>query len=144
MSQTVRAYLPATFGALAVLRAEGELPAGPAYAVTPDLRARLQEDDQEALEYEAFTRAAQASLGLLRADPMAARRRVVISVDAPVEPDQGDRVRLAGPVPLAAVAAIHVDGTAVEPAVVAAVAGEAAVDEALEWYDVSELALLAP
>lgn len=164
MSQTVRAYLPATLTTVGQLRDRGDLPAGPAYAVTPALRAQLGEDDDEALEYEAFTRAGDASLVLLHADPAAPRRRVVIAVDATVEPedasvepDESGRVRLVSPVPLAAVVAIHVDGTAAEPAVAAAAAKVGAdrqtggglalderpeVDDELEWYDVSELARL--
>jgi hypothetical protein len=76
----------------------------------------------------------------------------------PGRPDIGSsRVRLQAPVPLSAVAALHVDGTPAEPDVAAAAeampraaAGdpdaEFTVDSAegheLEWYDVSELAQL--
>lgn len=144
MSEAVRAYLPATFGMLAALRDRGELPAGAAYAVTPALAREMADDDLEVLEFEAFTRAAHASLVLLRREPAEARRRVVISVDAPVVADRGAVVRLVGPVPLAAVAAIHVDSRSAEPAVAAAAGhppgDEGELDEVLEWYDVSELA----
>jgi hypothetical protein len=149
MNQPIRAYLPATLPILARLRERGELAAGGAYAVTPALRAALGGDDGEELSYAAFRLAADASVRLLGADPTAPRRRVVISVDVAV-PGDGDGdgvVRLAGTVPLSAVAAVHVDGAAAEPEVVAAVAavvtdpaaGEAGVDHELEWYDVSEL-----
>ena len=95
---------------------------------------------------------------LVRSAP---RRRVVISADVPadrlaaVDPDLGSSaVRLAGPVPLTAVAAIHVDAPGAEPDVDAAaqvveeaVAGDpdaqftvdGAEDHELAWYDVSEL-----
>src|SRR5690606_39778458 len=72
----------------------------------------------------AFARAAQDSLGRLHADPTVARRRVVISADAQVEvedqPLGSSLVRLRSPVPLSAVAAIHIDGAAAEPDVAAA------------------------
>jgi hypothetical protein len=163
VSQPVRAYLPGTSDTLARLCEHGELPAGPAYAVTPALRELVAGDDEE-LEYEAFTQAAQASVELLRAAPQLARRRVVVSVDAAVEParpgrepggpgpesgespaaDRLARVRLWAPVPLASVAAVHVDGAEAEPAVAAVLAGAATeVPQELLWYDVSELARLA-
>jgi hypothetical protein len=143
VSQTDRVYLPATFPALARLRDRGELAAPEGYAVTPALRAQLGEDDEEQLAYEAFQLAAEASLRLLRADPAAARRRVVVAADAPVAPaGEGGVVTLAAPVPLAAVAAVHVDGRAAEPAVTRAVTGDGTVEDELEWYDVSELAQL--
>lgn len=166
-TDAVRVYLPATLPALDVLRRTGVV--GPApltgHAVTPSLREWYTEGDEEELEYVAFTRAAQAALGLLRADDDAPRRRVVVSVDLPaaeVRPasaELGDsEVTLAAPVPRAAVAALHVDGADAEGAVAAAVGAvaEAAagdpdaqftVDEAedheLEWYDVTELEQLA-
>lgn len=139
MRSTIRVYLPATVPALAELRDRGQLPAPAGYAVTAGLREQLGDDDDEQLAYAAFQLAAAASLELVRADPAAARRRVVVSVDAPAAPAGGDgQVALAGPVPLAAVAAIHMDGGAAEPAVAA---GDPAEHE-LEWYDVSELAQL--
>ncbi len=159
----VRVYLPATLSGLAGLRRQGELGPPPltAHAVTPALREWYAEGDEEELEYVAFTRAAQGALRLLRADPAAPRRRVVVSVDLPPgalgQPDQelgSSEVRLTAAVPLAAVAAIHVDGSAAEPAVAAAadVVAEAAAgdpdaqftvdgaeDHELQWYDVTEL-----
>src|SRR5256714_5859406 len=113
----MRVYLPATLPALTALKERGELvPDGEAHAVTPALREWYAEGDEEELEYVAFTRAAQAALRLLRHDPKVARRRVVVAVDIPANRlaamDQelgSSAVRLAGPVPLDAVAAIHVD-----------------------------------
>jgi hypothetical protein len=140
MTQPTRVYLPATVPMLARLHGEGTLVAHEAYAVT------RHDIDDEALSYAAYWLAADASLRLLRADPAAPRRRVVISADVPAEPvEHGDvgAVRPAGPVPVAAVAAIHVDGGAAEADVAAALAaGDESVDHELEWYDVSELAQL--
>jgi hypothetical protein len=141
-------YLPATLPALARLRERGELTVDEAYAVTRPLRDQLgdddDDDDDEQLSYAAFRLAAEASVRLLGADPAAPRRRVVISVDVPAEPlPEVAAVRPAGPVPLSAVAAVHIDGAAAEPDVAAAVAaGEPEVDHELEWYDASELAQL--
>lgn len=163
MADLVRVYLPATLPALAELRRRGELDAAPlpAHAVTPSLREWYAEGDEEELEYVAFTRAAQDALRLLHADPAAPRRRVVVSADVPAsaivhtDPELGSSaVRLGGVLPLAALAAIHVDGTDAEPDVAAAaeVVEQAAAgdpdaqftvdgveDHELEWYDVSEL-----
>ncbi|MGR6317403.1 hypothetical protein Q2K19_05940 [Micromonospora soli] len=161
--ELVRVYVPATVPMLARLREEG-LPAGEAHAVTPELREWYAEGDEEELEYVAFTRAAQDALLLLRADPGAPRRRVVVSVDLParavarVDGELGSSVvRLAGPAPVKAVAAIHVDGAeavddvaAAAQVVVEAQAGDpdaqftvdGAEDHELEWYDVTELDLL--
>jgi hypothetical protein len=160
--ELVRVYLPATLPGLAALRGGGTLaPPGEVHAVTPDLREWYAEGDEEELEYVAFTRAAQGALRLLRRDVGAPRRRVVVSVDVPAhtvsrtDRDLGSSlVALAQPVPLSAVAAIHVDGMAAEVDVAAAagVVEEAAAgdpdaqftvdgaeDHELEWYDPSEL-----
>ncbi|GAA2610121.1 hypothetical protein GCM10010399_46190 [Dactylosporangium fulvum] len=157
-----RVYLPATLAQLAVLRESGELPPpGEAHAVTPALREWYAEGDEEELEYVAFTRAAQAALRLLRHDPKAPRRRVVVSVDLPGSALRmsglelgSSQVDVSGKVPLRTVAAIHVDGTDAEADVAAAAdvveeaeAGDpdaqftvdGAEDHELEWYDPSEL-----
>ncbi|MEU8260339.1 hypothetical protein AB0C02_06915 [Micromonospora sp. NPDC048999] len=161
--ELVRVYVPATTPMLARLREQG-LAVDEAHAVTPELREWYAEGDEEELEYVAFTRAAQDALLLLRADPAAPRRRAVVSADLParsvgrVDGELGSSVvRLAGPVPVAAVAAIHVDGAEAVGDVVAAaeVAADAragdpdaqftvdgAEDHELEWYDVTELDLL--
>jgi hypothetical protein len=165
----IRVYLPATLPMLAALRDEGlAVPPGvDAHAVTPSLREWYAEGDEEELEYVAFTRAAQAALRLLRRDADAPRRRVVVSADLParlVKPDStaelgSSAVRPGPPVSVAAVAAIHLDGTdaADDVAAAAAVVEEAlagepdaqftvdgAEDHELEWYDVSELDTLLP
>jgi hypothetical protein len=168
VNQPVRVYVPATLPALGALRRDAELGPQPltAHAVTPALREWYAEGDEEELEYVAFTRAAQSALRLLRADPSAPRRRVVISADVPPSavvrtgPELGSsEIQLASGVPLAAVAAVHVDGPDAEPDVAAAadVVEEAAAgdpdaqftvdgaeDHELEWYDVSELDRLTP
>ena len=161
--QHIRVYVPATVALLATLRKQGELGPVPlaAHAVTPALREWYAEGDEEELEYVAFTRAAQGALQLLRRDLDAPRRRVVVSADVPAsavlrdDPELGSSVvRLSTPIRLAAVAAIHVDGTdaAADVAAAAQVVEEAlagdpdaqftvdgAEDHQLEWYDVSEL-----
>jgi hypothetical protein len=163
ITELVRVYVPATVPMLAGLRAAGSLGAGPttAHAVTPALREWYAEGDEEELEYVAFTRAAQAALRLLRHDPSAPRRRVVVSADVPsadLQPADvelgSSTVRLAKPVALSEVAAIHVDGPAAADEVAAAaerveeaIAGDpdaqftvdGAEDHELEWYAVSEL-----
>lgn len=159
----VRVYVPATVPMLARLPEQG-LPAGEAHAVTPGLREWYAEGDEEELEYVAFTRAAQDALRLLHDDPSAPRRRVVVSVDLPADAVRrgtgelgASTVRLDRPVPLRAVAALHVDGDEATGDVAAAVgvvpealAGDpdaqftvdGVEDHELEWYDVSELELL--
>src|SRR5689334_25425079 len=125
----MRVYVPATMAQLAVLRERGELVAPvEVHAVTPTLREWYAEGDEEELEYVAFTRAAQGALQLLRHDPGAPRRRVVVSADVPVgdvRPEDvelgSSTVRLPGPVTLVQVAAIHVDSADAEEEVGAAV-----------------------
>jgi hypothetical protein len=157
-----RVYMPATMSQLAALRERGELSVPvEVHTVTPTLREWYAEGDDEELEYVAFTRAAQGALRLLRHDPKAPRRRVVVSADVPAgalrRADQelgSSLVGMSHAVPLNAVAAIHVDGVAAEFDVAAAaeVVEEAAAgdpdaqftvdgaeDHELEWYDPSEL-----
>jgi hypothetical protein len=156
----VRVYVPAILPMLARLAEDG-LPETDAHAVTPSLREWYAEGDEEELEYVAFTRAAQDALLLLQADPTAPRRRAVVSVDVPASAVRrtddvlgSSAVRVVRPVPLTAVAALHIDGAdAVDDvAAAAAVAAEAAAgdpdaqftvdgaeDHELEWYDVTEL-----
>jgi hypothetical protein len=163
----IRVYVPATLSMLRPLVVGGDIEppttsgALTAHMVTPLLREWYVEGDEEELEYVAFTRAAQAALQLLRADPHARRRRVVVSADLPAkavvgtEPELGSSlVRLAIPLSLAAIAAIHVDGASAEEDVTAAaavveeaIAGDpdaqftvdGAEDHELEWYDVTEI-----
>jgi hypothetical protein len=160
----MRVYLPATSTVLRQLLDARELAAGQtAFAVTPALREWYVDDDVEELEYAALLEAARASLRLLDADAGAARRRVVIALDAPdaaVEVrDDLDRgvVRLDAAVPLAAVASVHVDDaeataavTAAAQAITAADLGDEKaqerVDDAegfeLSWYASQEIAEL--
>ncbi|MEV6299552.1 hypothetical protein AB0M02_09115 [Actinoplanes sp. NPDC051861] len=152
---------------LAALKASGRLGDGAtvAHAVTPALREWYAEGDEEELEYVAFTRAAQGALQLLRHDPAAPRRRVVVSADVPASRLQREdtelgssAVRLPEPALLAELASIHIDSTDAAEAVGAAadvveeaLAGDpdaqftvdGAEDHELEWYAVSELSELA-
>ncbi|GGW77043.1 DUF6912 family protein [Streptomyces lomondensis] len=129
----MRVYVPLTLPGLAEAYRTGELAAGPfvAYAVTPGLREWYLSEDIEELEYAALSRAALASLRLLAADPEASRRRVVVAVDvadraASADPDRGldpaalGEVRVAGAVPLAKAASVHVDAADAEADVTAA------------------------
>jgi hypothetical protein len=163
ITDLVRVYVPATVPMLAEMRVSGQLGAAPtvAHAVTPALREWYAEGDEEELEYVAFTRAAQAALQLLRHDPAAPRRRVVVSADvvssALVREDVelgSSTVRLPQAISLKEVASIHVDGVAAAQeigeaadVVEEALAGDpdaqftvdGAEDHELEWYAVSEL-----
>lgn len=138
----MRVYVPLTLPGLAAAHRNGELGSGPlaAYAVTPALREWYVSDDIEELEYAALNRAAQASLRQLAGDPEAARRRVVVAVDVPdgavaADPDRGldpsslGEVRVAGPVPMAKAAAVHVDAADAEDDVAAAAAALGAADQ---------------
>jgi hypothetical protein len=163
ITELVRVYVPATVPMLVALRTSGNLGEGSltAHAVTPSLREWYAEGDEEELEYVAFTRAAQGALQLLRHDPAAPRRRVVVSADVPSSSVKREEVelgsstvRLLGPVALGEVAAVHVDGADASDEIAAAVdvieealAGDpdaqftvdGAEDHELEWYAVSEL-----
>lgn len=167
ITELVRVYVPATVPMLAALRASGHLGDGSvvAHAVTPSLREWYAEGDEEELEYVAFTRAAQGALQLLRHDPQAPRRRVVVSADVPSgavrreEVELGSsEVHLPAPLALGDVAAIHVDSAEAADEIAAAVevveealAGDpdaqftvdGAEDHELEWYAVAELDQLA-
>jgi hypothetical protein len=159
----VRVFLPATTSTLRELLDSGELGPAPltAFAVTPALREWYVDDDLEALEYAAMVEAARGSLRLIDADDAAARRRVVIAVDAPDSAvavrDDLDRgvVQVGDPVRLAAVASVHVDDADAEETVAAAAEAIIAadlgdpesqerVDDAegyeLSWYASQEIA----
>lgn len=161
----MRVYLPTTLTRLAAAAAAGAFApvtgAGlTAHAVTPAVREWYTEGDLEELEYAVLTDAAQTSLRLLAEDDDAAPRRVVVAAELPdpaVRPapvDGRSRVRLAAPVPMDAVASVHVDEPEAEPIVAVAVralpAADAGDDDALFaldeaeacdllWYDVSEI-----
>jgi hypothetical protein len=160
----VRIYVPTTVAGLQRMLDEDVLRplSGTAFAVTPRLREAYASGDDEELEYVAMSEAARASLRLiateLAEDPDAPPRRVVVSADVDdvtLRPDLDDAVvRVAGPVPMSRLAAIHLD---LEEAADAVRAAAAAVDAAdlgdpdaefvlgeaedheLAWYAVQEL-----
>ncbi|MGP4084643.1 DUF6912 family protein [Streptomyces sp. KR55] len=163
----MRVYVPLTLSGLAEAYKTGEVGAGPlvAYAVTPALREWYLSDDIEELEYAALSRAALASLRLLAVDPGAPRRRVVVAIDVPdgqaaADPGRGPdpaalgEVRIAGAVPLAKAASVHVDSGEAEPDVAAAAEAlqaadggdddaqfvvDGAEDHELLWYATQEI-----
>jgi uncharacterized protein DUF6912 len=161
----VRVYLPGTSTILQGLLDTGAVGPAPltAFAITPGLREWYVDDDPESLEYAAMVEAARGSLRLLDADQAAARRRVVLAVDVPdgsvTVRDDLDRgvVEVADPVPLVAVASVHVDDADAQDtvaqaaeAVIAADLGDPGaqekVDDAegyeLSWYANQEIAAL--
>ena len=164
----MRIYVPATWPMLARLVKNDRLDpiGGTAFALTPKLRESYTAGDDEELEYAAMNEAARASLRLLGVefglgeDDVPARRVVVAAdLDAvSLRPDLDDAaVRITGPVPVSAIAAVHVDTEEAEYAVRQAaravdaadmgdldaefLIGEAE-DHELAWYDPSEVAFL--
>ncbi|MFD8499485.1 DUF6912 family protein [Amycolatopsis sp. NPDC059657] len=162
----MRVYLPATIDMLRDLNTSGEFRArsGTGFALTPALRESYASGSDEELEYAALLDAARASLRLISAAEKPEDlppRRVVISADvedATLRPDLDYAVvRLNGPIPLSQVAAIHVDASEAEPAVLDAaraidaadlgdpdaefILGEAE-DHELAWYAAQELPFL--
>lgn len=127
----MRVYVPATVPMLRSFVAEGELVcASPtAFALTPRLRESYASGDTEELEHAAMREAARASVRLLSTEfasnPGVVPRRVVVSADldgVALRPDLDDAaVTLPGPVPMRAVAAVHVDLAEAQDAVRAAV-----------------------
>ena len=123
----MRIYVPVTTTDLRALVETSMLrPNLTAFAVTPGLREWYVDDDLEELEYAALLEAARASLRLIQADAGAARRRVVLALDAPdgdvTVRDDLDRgvVKLATPIEMGTIASVHVDDADAEPAVAAA------------------------
>lgn len=161
-----RVYVPATLSMLQRLVSDGELAAvgGTAFAVTAALREAYTSGDDDELAEVAMAEAARASLRLLAAGDDEGRfgsRRVVIAADvddATPRPDLDDAVvRLGSPVPMAAVASVHVDLAAAESDVARAKlvvdAADLGDDEAefvlgdvedheLAWYATQELPFL--
>ncbi|QRY61436.1 hypothetical protein JVX90_13525 [Gordonia sp. PDNC005] len=163
----MRVYLPATLAMIADLTAgdDGFTPVGgTGFAVTPTLREAYTSGDDEELGEVALREAARASLRLLSAeeggDASLPSRRVVVVADAEatVRPDLDDAVvRLSAPVAVGDIVAVHIDGAAAEPAVIAAVAAVDAADlgdedaeltigdvedQDLGWYATQELPFL--
>lgn len=163
----MRVYVPATLLMLQTLVDVGEFVpvSGTAFALTPMLRESYAAGDTEELEYAAMSEAARASLRLLSAeldgDPKVIPRRVVVAVDidqVQLRPDLDDAaVTLSGPIPVTAIAAVHVDLAEAEPAVRAAAAvvdaadlGDSdaefilgdAEDHEMAWYAPQELPFL--
>lgn len=162
----MRVYLPATLPGLADVLGKGEIGPAPlrAFAITPALREAYASGDDEELEYVAMLAAAKQSLRLLDADPGAARRRVVLAADVSdaqvgwqAYDDEPAAVLVDAVIPVAAIAAGHVDEpdaaadvAAAADAVTAADAGDDdasfAVDSAeaheLAWYATQELQYL--
>jgi hypothetical protein len=156
----VRIYVPSTLPRLA-----GELRAGlidpvTAFAVTPSLREAYASGDTEELEYVALLAAARASLELLAADPQAPPRRVVLAAEVAEDSASNSStghpatIVVSGPVPVAKLAAAHIDDAEaaqdVKNAVAALSAADAGdedaeftVDQAegheLAWYATQEL-----
>lgn len=160
----MRIYVPTTVAGLHRLLADRLIQplSGTAFALTPRLREAYAAGDDEELEYVAMTEAARASLRLLASelvdDPEAVPRRVVVSADvtdATLRPDLDDAVvRVAGPIPMDRLAAVHLDLLGAQDPVRAAAAvvdaadlGDAdaeftlgdAEDHELAWYAVQEL-----
>jgi hypothetical protein len=108
----MRVYVPADVAAVRTLVSAGTLPGSVAHAVTDALRAAFPHADEEELEYRALLEAADDS-----ADRTGGGRRVVLAVDvAPAAvggrvEGSATAVRLTGDVPVAGVAAAHVDET---------------------------------
>ncbi|MFT3900762.1 MAG: hypothetical protein QM728_11055 [Gordonia sp. (in: high G+C Gram-positive bacteria)] len=143
----MRVYIPATLAMLQALTADGEIAplGGTAFALTPALRESYTAGDDEELAEAAMREAARASLRLLDVDEPPADgedtdakplppRRVVVAADVAddkvkLRPDlDAAVVKLAGPVPLADIVAVHVDGADAESAVRAAVDAVDAAD----------------
>ncbi|WP_290057274.1 DUF6912 family protein, partial [Amycolatopsis solani] len=131
----MRVYLPATIAMLRDLESSGEFRArsGTAFALTPALREAYVSGSDEELEYAALLDAARASLRLIAAEEKGEPRRVVISADVEgvtLRPDlDAPVVRIGGPIPLKAVAAIHVDAPEAAEAVTGAAAGVGAAGQ---------------
>ncbi len=164
----MRVYVPATWPMLQKMIKNGRLdPIGAtAFALTPKLRESYVTGDDEELEYAALNEAARAALRLLSVEfglgeDGVPARRVVVAADldgVTLRPDLDDAaVRLPGPVPVSAIAAVHVDVEEAEYAVRQAagavdaadmgdldaefLVGEAE-DHELAWYDPGEIAFL--
>jgi hypothetical protein len=155
----MRIYLPVTSTMLRDLHAAAEVAPAPltAFAVTPGLREWYLDDDAEALEYAAMTEAARGALRLIDSDAAAARRRIVVAADVAESAveirDDLDRgvVQVTRPIPLPAIAAVHIDDADAEStvgaaadAVIAADLGDPEAQERVDDAEGFELAWYAP
>ncbi|PSL58659.1 hypothetical protein B0I31_101880 [Saccharothrix carnea] len=159
----MRVYLPATVAMLRDLVENGEFVpvGGTGFALTPALRESYATGDAEELEYSAMLDAARGSLRLISGDEKAVPRRAVVSADVEdvkLRPDLDfSVVKLSGPVPVKAIAAIHLDTLEAEDDVRAAAevidaadlgdpdaefALGGAEDHELAWYAPQELPFL--
>lgn len=132
----MRVYIPATYGMLASLKDTGVVHArnGWGFAATRELQEFYTSGDIEEIEAIAFDDAALASIRLLAIgdEEEFPHRRVVISADveATGEPEMGESVvKLAGPIEIGDVAALHVD----------VAEAEAATRKAIENIDAADL-----
>ncbi|GAA0396325.1 hypothetical protein Acor_49090 [Acrocarpospora corrugata] len=138
----MRVYLPCTLPGLARALAAGELGPGPmaGFAVTPALVEWYVSGDTEELEYVALMEAARGSLRMLAADKAdgfdAPARRVVVAAEVPdtavlVSPDLNDRgrVRVLESVPMANLAAVHIDDLPAQEDVSAALSALSSADD---------------
>jgi hypothetical protein len=162
----MRIYLASTLPGLADILADAQVGPAPlrAFAITPALREAYASGDDEELEYVAMLAAGRQSLRLLDAAPAAPRRRVVLAADVPdadvtwhAYDDESAAVVVDAVIPIAAVAAGHVDdpGSTADVAAAADAIGAAdagdddasfTVDSAeaheLAWYATQELQYL--
>ncbi|MBR8741299.1 hypothetical protein [Nocardiopsis sp. MG754419] len=143
-------FLPSTVPALATLLDEGRLEGEPLIAFTADPGPG---DDAEEAEYDAMYAAAEESLRLLRTDPGAPRRRVVLTAEMPDhvvdhEARQGDgvaRVSVRAAIPYKKLKSAHVDDEGAAADIAEAAddpASEAAGDHELLWFAVQEIRYL--
>jgi len=129
------AGIPAsTLPALADVLREGAVSprAGARVRGHPGAARAYASGDEEELEYIAMLAAARESLRMLRADPDAPRRRVVLAADMEATwiayDDEPAAVVISGPVSLAALASGHIDDPDAERDIAAAVTSIAAAD----------------
>lgn len=152
------AYVPTALRALAGIVAAGGIGPVPvlAHAVTEALRDHLPDAGEDEREYAALSAAALDSIGMIEEeDPP---RRVVIAVDAatvvPVPGGAPTLVEILEVVPIARIAAVHVDSEEAENDVAEAhsrwvadgatsevtqAAVERSLDHELGWYATQEI-----
>jgi hypothetical protein len=149
----MRVYIPATLAGLADGLDVGHLPRGPAYAVTPGLRAwvvasgdgpgrgaPVADEADEELEFVALSEAARHCLRILDissdadVDSDSVRAvRVVLVADVPdstvsIRDDDPGAVTLTEQVLVSRIVSAHVDGDGAMPGVIAAIAAVRAAD----------------